>query len=144
MNAKIKWVLLNKITVNGIKLNQIYKSQITQLFLLCVSSSSYCYQSVYAISLGLAQSDLMKQPLLYFFNFRSTYTKHTNIFSLQITSELQNGNHLYEIYCVTLQRFERYRLDDTFSTHRKTFRQNVESESRRFHSGHQVGKVGRK
>ncbi len=56
---------LNGITVNGIKLNQIYQSQITLLYLRYVSSSFVgCYHSVIVISLGLAQSEPIKGPLL--------------------------------------------------------------------------------
>jgi len=51
---------------NGIKLTQIYQSQLTMSYLMFVSRSfSYCYQLVNVISLGLAQRVPIKLCLLY-------------------------------------------------------------------------------
>jgi hypothetical protein len=53
------------ITVNGIKLNLIYQSQITLLNLVYASSLfAYCYLLVNAISSGFAKIDPNKQHLL--------------------------------------------------------------------------------
>jgi len=51
--------------LKGIKLNQIYQSQITILYLMYASNSfTNCYHSVNEISLGLAQNDPIKWRLL--------------------------------------------------------------------------------
>jgi hypothetical protein len=52
--------------VNIIKLNQIYQSQISIIYLMCVPSSfSYCYHSANETISAVAQSDPIKRRLLY-------------------------------------------------------------------------------
>jgi hypothetical protein len=60
----IQWALLDGIMVNDfiIWFNQIYQSQNSQLHLMYVSSSfAYWYHLGNGITLGLAQSDLIKR-----------------------------------------------------------------------------------
>ncbi len=68
MQIYLQWVPHDGTTMNGIKLNHIYQSQITILCQVNVSSLfADCYHWVNVISLGLAQSLPIQRHLLYCF-----------------------------------------------------------------------------
>ncbi len=66
---RLMWSRLMELSVNEIKMNQMYQSLISLLFILHVSSSfAYCYHPVNVISLGLAQCDPFKWRLFLYSN----------------------------------------------------------------------------